>query len=448
MCIYIHIYAYLHTSQEAYQHKRCPLCRANTLNATTVLRYGRVLKQNAAAQTQQKYMQHTIKQIKGLEQQISGIRVVKDVQPAAEKALELMRQMDRFRTETAHMMRRGAFAFRQNDHPLAEPLPALRANVLLAALRLPVAALNAGLTPAEMYAVKVWTDMDGHARVPNTSQQGVGRGGKQARGHAGGARGGGKSPIDTIFKCTVSCVSQLIESRSYTSATRLIENGVPAIASYVLVAPHLRDHVSKCLTQLVNMFADMRATQGSDTDSSVAQASNMSCELLATGLNLIPSLVLRNMTDVTVALSSLTTTAAATHTGAVQALYSHTVLKHACKVSTLLSSEVVSSSCNARDKLQSLESCIKVCKAAANALRALWRRDRADDSVCEVVHRDIMQGLELMQRGFGNVEGGNGEHWRELEELVKVFKSMCVCMYVCVCMYMCVELTCESTQAA
>jgi hypothetical protein len=118
------------------------LCKGNAQHAATALRYGRVLKQQAAALKQQKYIQHVNGRILLLDKSLATLKTSGDVVNAAGTALTLIRDMDRYRTETAHMLRKGGFAFRQDDHPLAEPLAALRARALLAALKLPTAALQ------------------------------------------------------------------------------------------------------------------------------------------------------------------------------------------------------------------------------------------------------------------------------------------------------------------
>ncbi len=409
-------------SQEAHQHKRCPLCKGNAQHAATALRYGRVLKQQAAALKQQKYIQHVNGRILLLDKSLATLKTSGDVVNAAGTALTLIRDMDRYRTETAHMLRKGSFAFRQDDHPLAEPHAALRARALLAALKLPTAALQVYM-PDVMYEIRVsLKEVD---KKPSQTEEG-------SKHDNGGTVT--VAAVREIFRRTALCASQLTHSRSLASATRLIESAVPAMATYAHLDPFVRDCVSRCLGHLLDMIATMRSTHAAEE----VYSSNMLHELILVGLNCLPPLALCNMTDVTIPVQ-LPSPAPARgqsdeHEGianTANAPFWREILGHACAASASFFTEATCNTMAANSEpfqlpeRMNLSMWIMLCKAAYSALSAVWGR----------VSQNSSAELDILSKRFGgNVEaalrrmsqrdgGGNQEVLSEVQDLARLFNG-------------------------
>ena len=88
---------------------------------------------------------------------ITAMRNTADVTHVATILLNLFKDMDRFRTETAYMLRKGDLSFTADHQPSAEPLPDVRARVLCAALNFTPSALAFG-TPQKIYALTAGSD--------------------------------------------------------------------------------------------------------------------------------------------------------------------------------------------------------------------------------------------------------------------------------------------------
>jgi hypothetical protein len=379
------------TTQEAYQHKCCPNCRGNAQNKATALRYGRVLKQQAAALTQQKWMHHVSRQLRLLDGQITGLRSVEDATKAVTSSLMLIKEMDRLRTETAHMLRKGGFSFRQQDHPLSEPLPALRARVLTAAVKL-AADAAAIATPERMYAVRVsltkagccggLTQPDSRAQVP---------------------------AIREVFRSTEVCLTQLVDSLSVASATRLIEAAVPTMATYAHVVPAVRDFVSRCLAQLLRLLNTSResAAKGSLHISRFH-------DVVAVGLNCIPPMALHSMTDMAVQTIRASSTTQNT-------VFWREILEHAHASCVSIRSTTFRSG---EQDPSTLDNLLKMCKGVHGALRALWGRAPAHTDTLNMIQEQMCAEMTLILRGLRELGGSfYVQHASEVEQLAKMFKE-------------------------
>jgi hypothetical protein len=343
LCLSNHrlISALLGDVQEVYKHKRCPSCHVNIHSATTALRYGRILKQQEAILTQQKYIHEVHRQSLLLERHVSALHDFAGVETVARGSLKLIKDMERFGTETAHMLRRDNLSFQASDHPLAEHALALQANVLCIALDFTVRALMYG-TPVQICTVTVqhedalsktkravserdssnrmfqradmYSKDDAHQRRLTT---------QQTRSHA----------VKEIFKRTMGFIStqtqaqtlglnsQLIDSEgsSFSSVIRVIQTAVPAMSAYTHVQDLRLDthaYISRLLMQFREMItaessaqhADMRQQMHTHTSPAQMQSTNTHTtlilhELVMAGLTVVPSLLQYDLLDDDVTLT-------------------------------------------------------------------------------------------------------------------------------------------------